>query len=1852
MITRQLKSTALLLALMVLGFGLAVAVGWVEGVVPVIATGGQSVPTAFNTAAALAVSALSLVVRLQGHVVLGRWLSLAVVLLAGAALLQRAGWATIDLDMLFLAYVAPQEAPWLNKMATNTAVALLVAGLVGVWPEQHTRLRQALAAGVAALGALAALGWWAQWDTGFTLGGALRMSPLTAGALLALGLAWAVASLPRVRREAFRLEAGVVLVALGGTLFAIVTWFSLAFTQVQVLSAQARLATERAERIVTQTLMSRARAVVRLAERTRAWQVAPATAIAGAAPSQGFNPVDAATYFRDFRGLQALALVDAQGPRLLQRPDARHGADELASTLLGLWPPLRGGAGPDSVSLLDTPQGLVFRVVPEGQQPAWVMGAVFDPAALLDEIGVGLPPDHGHELRLRRRVLSAQASDQRSGYVMAREFALLGQNFELATWPTPELVARELEQASPAVLLLGLLLSFLAAMSLRLSYEARRRSADAAAASQRLAAETQERLQAQQALRDEQLRRVEALESARRALLEAQLMARIVAWQLDPASGSLRWSEQAELVLGVSPTMLPGDHAGWLAWVHPQDRAEVETLRGEAMASRLPQQLEHRLTLPGRESPMYVVLRLQRHAPPGEPHEHLAGTWQDVTERRLAEIDRQRIEDENRLVLEYSRDLICIVSGRGRFLRVNPASQAILGIAPEALVGRHYREFLDARDELMTSEALQEATTGQPAANFENRYSHANGHLVVLSWTVRWDAQRQQMFCIGRDVTEGRRRSDLEMQQRMVLSLIARDRALDEVLLAVVESLEQQAPGMRGSVMLLDPDRQTLHVRAAPRLPPDYCRAIDGAPIGPQAGSCGTAAYRRAFVHVDDIATDPLWQDYRDAALPHGLRACWSTPIFGAGQEVLGTLAFHYDEVRAPDAWTLTLAETGADLAGIAIQRERQRQAQLHSELRARSLFAHVPAAALALDTTGQVVEGNERVPTVLGGTVDDWLGRAVHALWRDPAAAPEDFAAWAHAASALPYVTVAARRQDGTDLELAVSVAPIEVEGQQQGYYLLATDITEVSRKNRQIALQAQLIERTRDAIVAVDMAGAVVLWNRGAVQLYGLGSQDMAGRDFAALFPTDQQRVLREAIARLAHQRQARPSEIELSMGQPSGVRQHVRLSLSGLEDDDAAAVLIYGIDVTQRKLAEYSMRRALVRAETQSARLATLGRIAVDVGRRMGEGGLLQYLVDQARVLVSSHMAVISLSAGNGQAQDIHATSLSDKYARWRDYDVQPDGSGIYAVVLETGQPMMLTQAELEAHPRFRHFGDQASAHPPLPGWMAVPMFGRDGRVIGLVQASDKVDGQYDNDDLAILTQFAQMAAAASEGERLYQRAAQAEQALQRQLDLVEAVARSVGEGLISVAADGQVVFSNPASRRLLDLGEGDDVAGALARVDLGGRTLTELAREVVESGRSLGGSDGRIDRATGGALTLAYTLAPLRESGQVRACVAALRDITDLQRAHRHMQERDAFFTLSRDMFLTADAQGVPRQVNPAFSRLLGCSVEELLSGPFNRFVHPDDRDRTAQAYYDNTGTDTVKTLVNRVRTAAGEYRWMEWTGSMGPDGLFYAVARDVTERLQAEREAQRLLADLERSNQELQEFAFVASHDLQEPLRKILAFADRLQVKHAAELSEGARDYVERMAGAAARMRGLIQDLLAYSRVSTRERHPEPVPVQALLGELLEQDLEPTLTATGAQVEVQAPHTVLADRGQLHHVLLNLLSNALKFTEPQRPARVQVSTRHVPAADDTPASVVIEVCDNGIGFDPAQTARIFQPFQRLHGRGRYDGSGIGLAIVKKIVERHGGRIDVQSTPGVGSVFSVHLPAATPEGADTP
>ena len=234
------------------------------------------------------------------------------------------------------------------------------------------------------------------------------------------------------------------------------------------------------------------------------------------------------------------------------------------------------------------------------------------------------------------------------------------------------------------------------------------------------------------------------------------------------------------------------------------------------------------------------------------------------------------------------------------------------------------------------------------------------------------------------------------------------------------------------------------------------------------------------------------------------------------------------------------------------------------------------------------------------------------------------------------------------------------------------------------------------------------------------------------------------------------------------------------------------------------------------------------------------------------------------------------------------------------------------------------------------------------------------------------------------------------------------------------------------------------------------------------------------------------------------------------------------------------------------------------------------------------------------------------------------------------------AQLESSNKELESFAYIASHDLQEPLRKVQAFSDRLKTKYAAVLDERGIDYLTRMESAGCRMQAMVNDLLTFSRVKTRGEDFVTVDLCDIVKDVIV-DLEVRINETNASIDIGELPSIEADPSQMHQLFLNLISNALKFhAENVSPSVRILSNENVTLASDASTFCEITVQDNGIGFEEQYLDRIFKPFQRLHGKDKYKGTGIGLSICLRIIERHCGRITAQSKVGQGSKFIIILP----------
>jgi two-component system sensor kinase FixL len=346
----------------------------------------------------------------------------------------------------------------------------------------------------------------------------------------------------------------------------------------------------------------------------------------------------------------------------------------------------------------------------------------------------------------------------------------------------------------------------------------------------------------------------------------------------------------------------------------------------------------------------------------------------------------------------------------------------------------------------------------------------------------------------------------------------------------------------------------------------------------------------------------------------------------------------------------------------------------------------------------------------------------------------------------------------------------------------------------------------------------------------------------------------------------------------------------------------------------------------------------------------------------------------------------------------------------------------------------------------------------------------------------------------------------------------------------------------------------------------------------------------------------------------------------------------------------DRNGIIICVNQAECELFGFTVEEMVGHPIWEFMAPEDREKTRtgllrrivdeqplvpleREYKRRDGSSVIMEIQQkRIRDAAGR-----------PVGL-RTFLLDITQRKRAEAMLVEQANKLAQSNTELEHFAYVASHDLQEPLRKIQAFGDRLKTKYEGGLGPEGLDYLGRMQNAASRMQVLIQDLLTLSRVASNSK---PF-TQVDLGEVVRtvvSDLEMRIQDSGGRVEIGDLPVIPGDRGQMAQLFQNLIGNGLKFRKPGQKPLVKIQSEPQTLASGE-ARWSIKVEDDGIGFDEKYRDRIFQIFQRLHGRNEYQGTGIGLAICRKIVDRHGGAITAASSPGAGAKFIITLPRQTP------
>ena len=406
----------------------------------------------------------------------------------------------------------------------------------------------------------------------------------------------------------------------------------------------------------------------------------------------------------------------------------------------------------------------------------------------------------------------------------------------------------------------------------------------------------------------------------------------------------------------------------------------------------------------------------------------------------------------------------------------------------------------------------------------------------------------------------------------------------------------------------------------------------------------------------------------------------------------------------------------------------------------------------------------------------------------------------------------------------------------------------------------------------------------------------------------------------------------------------------------------------------------------------------------------------------------------------------------------------------------------------------------------------------------------------------------------------------------------------------------------------------------------------------------------------------------KDNQPSRVMGIIRDITAEKNHRVELEESEQKFRLLANSMAqqvwTADTQGNLNYFNQSVFDFSGLTLEQIIKGGWLQIVHPEDREENIQQWIKAISTGKDFLFEHRFRRYDGEYRWQlsraipqkdehgniqMWVGTSTDIQNQKIFANELERQVQERtKELAQNNIELEKTNKELEAFAYISSHDLQEPLRKIQTFATRLLDKEYNNLSENGKDHLRRMQNAAERMQTLINDLLAYSRTNTFERKYEKINLNKMIEEVKE-DMQEELLQKNATLEAAQLCEINIIPFQFRQLLHNLISNSLKFSNPNRAPHLKIKNKIGKGIEfknnkllDSTTYYHISISDNGIGFEQHFSEKIFELFQRLHGKNEYNGTGIGLAIVKKIVENHNGIITAKGQLNKGATFDIYLP----------
>lgn len=639
-----------------------------------------------------------------------------------------------------------------------------------------------------------------------------------------------------------------------------------------------------------------------------------------------------------------------------------------------------------------------------------------------------------------------------------------------------------------------------------------------------------------------------------------------------------------------------------------------------------------------------------------------------------------------------------------------------------------------------------------------------------------------------------------------------------------------------------------------------------------------------------------------------------------------------------------------------------------------------------------------------------------------------------------------------------------------------------------------------------------------------------------------------------------------------------------------------------------------------------------------------GTLHRAVEGALVLTGAKIAASGHGFGEGSIT-VGARAEDAELPPCPDVDFVMDRGGVYLDVIKRTRTIRLGEEELFRHPSWWGLPEK---HPPLKGLLGTRLEGLDGAANGMILLSHKRKGDFTEEDEALLNHLGLLTSLAI-------RHIDARTAAERWAAELEVLKKRLEVILQNTSA---FIYLIDDRNRFLHVNRRYEEAIGMTSEQLQGRSIFEFFphdeaaqlaannRQVLREGKPAEFEE--IIETSEGHRIYSSVKTPLLDNNDVAYAVIGIStDITYRKQAEEALRESEELF---REVFAHApigmavsDDEGAFIYVNDAYCKIIGYERSEILDQRFNfrQITHPDDLAANLELYQRLVdGVIPYFFLEKRNIRKDGSPIWVRLSATMrrSPDGKPFqviALVEDINDR-------KRAMEELARSNRELEQFAYVASHDLKEPLRMISAYLKLLDQKYKGKLDEKADQYIHFAIDGAVRMQKLIEGLLAWARISTREVQFGEVATASSFEHAVA-NLETVIKDTGAVIAAEPLPPVSGDESLLTQLFQNLIGNAIKYRKPNVRPNVHISAKR--QGDQ----FIFSITDNGIGIEPSQHNRIFEIFQRLHTREEYEGTGIGLASCKAIVERHHGKIWVQSKAGEGSTFYFTLPAILPSAS---